>query len=186
MIKNTEQFFIDNFTKASALYKEKKFLESLTLYKELLSIKPNQINLLNNIGLNYEKLKQYDEALNYYERCDQINPNEVIIINNLTNIYCKLERYIDALPLLKKVIDSNYQNESNHEKLATCLFNIDNRKNTKNFIELALITFPNNNILNELLGKTLLSLNFHKDAIKYLQKGSGLIEFNNKGINYLR
>ena len=185
MSKDTEQFFIDSFTRAGALYKEKKFLESLTLYKELLSIKPNQINILNNIGLNYEKLRRYDEALSCYEKCYHIHPNEVTI-NNLTNIYCKLERYIDALPLLKKIINSNYQNEVNHEKYAICLFNTSNRKDTKNFLEIAIIKFPNNNALNELLGKTLLSLNFHKDGVKYLQKGTGLIEFNNKGINYLQ
>ena len=185
MSKDIEEIFIENFNKASELHKEKNFIKSLTIYKELDRLKPNQISILNNIGLIFEKLEQYTEAINYYEKCNQINPNQVIIISNLTNIYCKLEKYTEALPLLKKIIDSNYQNEYNHKKLATCLFNTSNRKDTKDFLELAIIKFPNNNGLNELLGKTLLSLNIHKDGVKYLQKGVGFIEFNNKGINYL-
>ncbi len=73
MSKDTEQFFIDSFTRAGALYKEKKFLESLTLYKELLSIKPNQINILNNITKEEEHerrencIKIYNHFKDYYD-----------------------------------------------------------------------------------------------------------------------
>ena len=185
MSKDNNQIFNDNFYKAEKLYKEKKFLQSLKKYKELLTLNPKHISVLNNIGLNYEKLRQYDEAINYYEKCNEILPNQTILMHNLATMYCRLERFKDAIPLLKIIINSDYQKEANHEKFAICLFNEKNKKDTKNFIEMAIIKFPNNNVLNGLLGKTLLHLNLHKEGIKYLQKSTGLIEFNNERIDYL-
>ena len=53
MNKDSNQIFTDNFYKAEKLYKEKKFLQSLKKYKELLTLNPKHISVLNNIGLNY-------------------------------------------------------------------------------------------------------------------------------------
>jgi|TARA_B100000795_G_C22771646_1_gene428148 tetratricopeptide (TPR) repeat protein len=185
MNKVADKKFSDIFHEAEKLYKEKNYLESLTKYKEILNLNPKHISVLNNIALNYEKLDDNNEAINYYEQCIQILPNESIIIHNLANAYCKTDRYLDALPLLKKIINLDYKKETNHEKLALCLFYTQTKNETKNFIKLAITKFPNNTLLNGLLGKTLLHLNLHKDGIKYLQKSTGLIEFNNNGVKYL-
>ena len=185
MNKNVNEIFSESFHEAEKLYKEKNYLESLIKYKKILNLNPNHVSVLNNIALNYEKLDNYNEAINYYEKCIQIVPKEIIIIHNLANAYCKTERYLDALPLLKKIINLDYKNEPNHEKLALCLFYTQTKNETKNFIELAIIKFPKNTLLNGLLGKTLLHLNLHKDGLKYLQKSTGVIEFNNSGLKYL-
>ena len=179
------QEFADSFGEAEKLFKENKFLESLRIYKILLKKKPEHVSVLNNIALIYERQGKFDEAISYYEKCNQILPHRDIFIHNLANIYCKAERYIDALPLLKKMTNLEHGNESNFEKLSICLFYTQTKKETKNFIELALAKFPNNILLNELLGKTLLHLSVYKDGIRYLQKGTGLIEFNDKGVKYL-
>ena len=187
MNKDTDsnKIFIDNFSAAQKLYEENKFLESLVAYQKLHNQNPKHISVLNNIGLIYEKLNNYKEAIRFYERCNQIHSNEVILIHNLANVYFKVGRYVDALPLLKKIINSNYQNEYNSEKLSVCLFETQTKTETKKFIEYAISKFPKNTLLNGLLGKTLLHLNLHKDGLKYLQKSTGLIEFNNNGVKYL-
>ena len=185
MNKEAEKIFSDSFHEAEKLYKEKNYLESLKKYKKILNLNPKHISILNNIALNYEKLNENNEAINYYEQCIQILPNERVIIHNLANAYCKTDRYLDALPLLKKIINEDYQKEANHEKLALCLFYTQTKDETKSFIKLAITNFPNNTLLNGLLGKTLLHLNLHKEGIKYLQKSTGLIEFNDAGVKYL-
>ena len=185
MNKNIKQEFLNNFSEAEKLFKNKNFLESLVIYKKLLNQYPKHISLLNNIGLIYETLGQLDEAIFYYEKCNQILPNQNIVLHNLANVYCKTEKYFDALPLLRAIINCEYKKEDNHEKIALCLFYTKTKKETKNFIEIAIAKFPNNKLLNGLLGKTLLHLDSHSDGLKYLQKSTGLIEFNNIGVKYL-
>ena len=178
-------FFIEKFNEAQKLFKEKKFSESLIKYKKILHENPNHVSILNNIGLNYEQLDNYIEAVNYYEKCNQIAPNEKIIVHNLANAYCKTENFLKGLLLLKKIINLDYGKEANHEKFAVCLFNIKSKIETKKFIEAAIVKYPNNKLLNGLLGKTLLYLNLHKEGLAYIQKSIGFIEFNDNGVKYL-
>ncbi len=177
--------FVLKFDEAQKLFVEAKFSESLKKYQILLKENPQHVSVLNNIGLIYEELKNFNEAIIYYNKCYKIIPKEKTIIHNLANAYCKVERYLEALPLLKEIINLDFKNETNHEKLALCLFYSQSKKETKNFIELAVKKFPNNKFLNGLLGKTLLHLSSHKEGIKYLQKSTGLIEFNSTGVKYL-
>ena len=180
-----DKIFLDNFTQAENLYKENKLLESLKKYQKLYNQNPKHISVLNNIGLIHEQLEDYKEAIRFYERCNKLLPNEIILISNLANVYCKTERYLDALPLLKKIIHSDYQNETNCEKFALCLFETQNKEETKKFLETAISKFPKNNLLNGLFGKTLLHLNLHRDGLKHLQQCTGIIEFNDNGVKYL-
>jgi len=96
-----------------------------------------------------------------------------------------MERYNEALPLLKKIINLDYQNEANSEKFALCLFNLHTKEEAKKFIKLAMSKFPKNNFLIELYAKILLHLNLHREAIILLQKSIGLIEFNDNEVKYL-
>ena len=177
--------FLDNFYKAEKLYKEKKLLESLEIYKILYKENPNHVSVVNNIGLIYEKLKRFDESVIFYEKCNKLLPNQAIIIHNLANMYCRLERYIDAFPLLKKIINTNLKSEANYEKYALCLFYTQSKEETKNFIESVLSKFPKNIVLNGLLGKSLLHLNLHREGLEYIKKCTGFIEFDDNGVKYI-
>jgi tetratricopeptide (TPR) repeat protein len=179
------QAFVTKFNEAQQLFLNGKYSESLKNYQILLKKNPKQVSVLNNMGLVYEKLGNFNDAIICYKECNEIIPTEKTIIHNLANAYCKVEKYSEAMPLLKEIITSDFRNESNHEKLALCLFYKQSKKETKDFIELAVKKFPNNSLLNELLGKTLLHLNSHKDGLKSLQKSTGFIEFNNTGVRYL-
>ena len=47
----SEEAFRSLYIRMEKLYKEKKFLQSLKKYKELLTLNPKHISVLNNIGL---------------------------------------------------------------------------------------------------------------------------------------
>ena len=185
MNNEINQRFIDNFLEAEKLYKDKRFNESLEIYKALLEDQPNHISVLINIGLVYENLGELNKTIEFYKKCCELKPHQALQVHNLANIYSRLERWTDAFPLLKKLINIDFNNENNTEKYALCLFNIKSKEETKCFINSAISKYPDNQLLNRLLGKSLLHLNSHKDGLKYLQKASGFIEFSTDGIKYL-
>jgi len=185
MSEQIDQNFIDTFAEAEQLYKDGNYDESLEKYKTLLQDHPNHISVLNNIGLVYERLDDFEKSIEFYEKCNNLIPNQVIFIHNLANAYTRLEKWVEATPLLEKIIDIDFEREKNAEKYALCLFNTKSKEETKNFTSSAIDKFPDNRLLNRLLGRSLLYLNAHRDGLKYLQKGSGFIEFDADGVNYL-
>ncbi len=185
MNKELSQKLIDDFSEAERLCNENKLNESLEIYKALLKVLPNHISVLNNTGLVYEKLGDFNKSIDLYIKCNELAPDQVILINNLANAYTRMDRWEDAYPLLKKIIDLDYENESNSEKYALCLFNIKSKGETKSFIGSAIAKYPENRLLNRLLGRSLLELNSHIEGLKYLRKGSGFIQFDPDGVKYL-
>ena len=73
-------------------------------------------------------------------------------------------------------------NEGNCEKYAICLFNTKAFKETKDFITSIHIKYPKNDLLNRLLGRSLLNLNSHVEGLKYLQSRHSLIETDRRMI----
>ena len=185
MSEKLDQTFIDNFSKAENLFKNKKYLESLKIYENLLLKNPNHLSVMNNIGLIFERLGKFNEAVHLYKKCYELLPDQVTIIHNLANAYYKLERYIDALPLLKKILKTDFKYEFNCEKYALCLFYTQTKEETKVFIESVLLKFPENKLLNGLLGKTLLYLNLHRNGLNHIKKSTGFIEFDDNGVKYI-
>ena len=141
--------------------------------------------MLNNIGLAYEKLGNFGQAAEYYDRCMQQQPGQVVFKNNLANAYCRLENWALAQPLLKQLVQGDFDHEQNCEKYALCLFHGAGGQAASGFIESVIDRYPENQRLHRLLGRSLMSLDRHVDGLKHLQKGSGVIEFNLSGINYL-
>ena len=45
--------------------------------------------------------------------------------------------------------------------------------------------FPKNRVLNNLLGQSLLALNFHKEGLSYIRKGAGFLQLDENGVNVL-
>jgi len=185
MNHKVNQLFVDKFTEAENLFKENRFNESLEKYQTLLKDHPDHIYVLNNMGLVYEKTGDLNKSLELYKKCNELMPNQAVLIHNLANVYTQLERWADALPLLKSIIDSDLGNEKNAEKYALCLFNTSSKEEVEHFISSVISKYPDNKLLNRLLGRALLYLNAHIDGLKYLQKGSGVVELDNDGVKYL-
>ncbi len=185
MNKQVSQKFIDEFSAAEKLCNENKLNESLEKYQSLLEQQPDHIFVLNNIGLVYEKLGDFDKSIEFYKKCNELKPNQAVLIHNLANVYVQAERWADAYPLLKQIIDTDFQNENNSEKYALCLFNTKSKQETKNFISSAIKKYPKNPLLNRLLGRSLLYLNAHAEGLEYLRNGSGFIELGSEGVKYL-
>ena len=185
MNSEVSQKFIDEFSEAEKLCNENQLDASLEIYMALLKQQPNHIFVLNNIGLVYEKLGDYENSIAYYKKCNDLQPNQPVIIHNLANAYTQAERWEEARPLLKKIVSMDFQHENNTEKYALCLFNTKSKQETKDFINAAIEKYPENQLLNRLLGRSLLYLGHHVEGLECLQKGTGFIEFSSEGVKFL-
>ncbi len=179
------QSFVDRFHEAERLCNENRLDESLRQYQALLAEQPGQLAVLNNIGLVYEKLGNYEQSVEYYRRCHEKHPEQVIFANNLANSLSRLGRWNDALPLLEKLVQTDFDHEKNAEKYALCLFNARSSAETRSFIESVLSRYPGNARLKRLLGRSLLALDRHAEGLHHLQQGAGVIEFDDTGVSYL-
>ena len=43
-----------------------------------------------------------------------------------------------------------------------------------------------NRTLNNLLGQSLLALNFHEEGLSYIRKGAGFLQLDENGVNLLK
>ncbi len=178
------QSFVDRFHEAERLFRQNQLQESLTRYQALLGEQPDHVAVLNNIGLVHERLGDYGQSAEYYGRCHEIDPAQVIFLHNLANSLSRLGRWADALPLLGKLVQTDFDHEKNAEKYALCLFNAGSKDDTKEFILSVIPRYPDNDRLNRLLGRSLLALDQHAEGLRYLQRGAGVIEFNAMGVSY--
>lgn len=177
--------FIKDFKKAEKLFTDYNFQESLNQYEKLNEKFPNNVSVINNIALNYEKLDNLEKSLELYLKCLKMQPNEISLIHNVANTFYKLNKYDQALPYIDKLLKKNERHELNSEKYAICLHNCKLKNESKEFIMSVIKRYPENKILNTMLGKSLLNLDSHKDGLKYIQKGSGFIQLNTQGVSYL-
>ena len=66
------------------------------------------------------------------------------------------------------------------------MFKINKKTEVKDFILKIISKFPKNRVLNNLLGQSLLALNFHKEGLSYIRKGAGFLQLDENGVNLLK
>jgi tetratricopeptide (TPR) repeat protein len=64
----------DTKSEARALYKQGKYTEALTKFREAVHQQPTDPHLWWNLGFTYRKLKQYDRALASFEKAGKLDP----------------------------------------------------------------------------------------------------------------
>lgn len=82
---------------------------------------PDNAELLYNLGIAYEKLKQFDKAENAYIRAIEISP-ETDFFYNLGIAFMEQEKYDEAIPVFHKVIEVEPNDSNCFFNLALCHF----------------------------------------------------------------
>jgi len=91
------------------LYQLNKCETALKEYQKGLEIEPNNINLINSLGVCFGVMKKLDKAKLEFEKAIKIKPNELMVIYNIGLVY-QIKGYIDkAVIYLRKAhgIDSS-------------------------------------------------------------------------------
>ena len=174
---------IKKFELAEKLLAEKKYEESIANFSEILKTYPNFIPAIYNLGLCYEFSNQFEKAELSYDKCHSLKPDEVRFINNLATIYLKQSKFEQALPLLKKSLEISENQPIIVIYTLMCLVDLNKRKEAEKFGNEKLKTFSDDSELNKLHGKNLMSLNKHKEGLKFLKKATGFIELEGNNTN---
>ena len=89
---NNEHQFQGDLTKAAVYLKDGEYEKCIKLYNKILSIDPNNLSALNNLGLTYMRLKKYKEAVGYFQKAVELDPNFNLAKNNLKWALNQLKR----------------------------------------------------------------------------------------------
>ncbi len=82
---------------------------------------PDNAELLYNLGIAYEKLKQYEKAENAYIRAIELSP-ETDFFYNLGITFMEEEKYDMAIPVFEKVIEVEPDDSNTMFNLGLCYF----------------------------------------------------------------
>ena len=174
--KNTEKKFLE----AENLRVNNDFENAISIFETLLKKLPNFPPILHNIALCYIGLNNYSEAEKFYLKCLNIEPVSILSINNLAKLYFSNKQYKKALPILKKSLLKDDNQEDIAEITAICLFESHLKNETNTFCNGALKKFSQNRVIKFTCGKNLLRINRHLEGLKYLKESSGMIEFKDE------
>ena len=139
----------------------KNFKEAKTLYSEILKIKPDHANTLNNLGEIFRIEGETKKAQICFEKAIKVNPNSASLYNNLGLVYKNNKDKIKAIDLFNKSIeiDPNFVNPNYN--LGLIYKELGDYKNAKIFYEKVIKinsnhadTYNNLAITNEELGET--------------------------------
>ena len=95
--------------KAIELHAKNELSLAKPLYKEILSLEPNQFDALHYLGVIYYQQGDFHEALALIERAVEIFPNHSVSQSNLGNVYQSLARLGDARQAYTHSIELNPQ-----------------------------------------------------------------------------
>ncbi len=174
------------YTLGNIQKKLKKFNQAVDSFIEAIKLNPNFSEAFNNLGSTLKSLNKYDEAILNYKKSININKNNAEACYNLASIYFLLENYIEASDYFKNIINLKARNEEICEKYTICLFKTGKKNEIKDFVPKVITKYPSNKTLNNLLGQSLLALNFHKEGLSYIKKGAGFLQLDEKGVNLLK
>ena len=180
--KNAENLY----TLGNIQKKLKKFNQAVASFEEAIKLNPNFSEAFNNLGSTLKSLNKYDEAILNYKKSLNLNENNFEACYNLANLYFLLENYTKATDYFKNIINLKVRHEEICEKYIICLFKRGKKNEIKNFVSKVITKYPSNRTLNNLLGQSLLALNFHKEGLSYIKKGSGFLQLDKNGVKLLK
>ncbi len=147
------------------LLKQEKFGKSIDVLKTALSINPNFVSAMQNLGIAYQKLGYYDESLKCFEDAINLKPELSSAHNNKGSILIRQRNDLGAITCLKKALELDSNNADAYFNLGVI------HQSQKNYSEAILFykkaTGLDNNFVAAYftMGETYRLLNNYKEAL---------------------
>ena len=104
LIKKHPKSIVIRKVLGNILSAQKKFKESLICFKNILKVKSNDPDALNNLGAVYKEMDQQREAIKYFQKAIEAYPKFTIAYNNLGNAYKRDKQFIKAINSYQQAI----------------------------------------------------------------------------------
>ena len=89
------------------LFSQGRISEAVVEYEKALGLKPDEVNVLNSLGVCYGHLGQMDKALEHFERAKDFSPGDVMAYYNLGYTLMAQGRLAEAKGHLEKSLELN-------------------------------------------------------------------------------
>ncbi|QXM06327.1 tetratricopeptide repeat protein [Crassaminicella indica] len=85
--------------------------EAIKTFKKILTIKPTQVDTLNELGLCYAALNDFQHAEKYFKKALQFKKEDSEILCNLGMVYMEMGKFDESKEVLEKSIKINPNDE---------------------------------------------------------------------------
>ncbi len=92
-------------------FSDRRYYDAIYYLRRVLKQRPNDVNVMNTLGLAYGRIGNTDMAIEMFRRALSINPNYKVAWNNLGNVYARMEDYDEAMKCYRRAlqIDPDYE-----------------------------------------------------------------------------
>lgn len=152
---------------ALILLKKGDFNNALNAFKDVIKVKPDDIESLLNIGIILYRNKELNEAIEYLNKVIEIDENNADAYFYLASCYEELKNLDKAIYYLKIAVNKNPNNYFWYYKLAKILYNLGNYEESIKYFRIAIDLNPLDSYTHNNLGVALLDAGNINEAIKH-------------------
>lgn len=143
--------------------------KSLDIYKELNAIKPNDVNILNGLGVVYRKLCLFDKSIEALKEAKGLNEKKETTLYNLGNTYKQTGDYQNSINCFLEVLEINPDDALAHNHLGMVHFLCKNYDEAIEAYKAGLKLDPNHPFLNFNLAEVFRTQEAFDEAIIFYQ-----------------
>ena len=173
------------FNQAEELRNSGNFSDAIKILKSILKNEPNSTSVLNSIANCYFQTNKIDLAEKHYLLCLKNDPSNLQILNNLGLLYLRNKDLNNALPVLKKSLEKNNEQENVIEKIGYCLMEMKLFLEVNKFCEKFLKKYPKNNFLLDYYEKSFFKLGKNIEGLEFRKEQEGFIQFDNDKVKII-
>ncbi len=152
---------------ALILLKKGDFNNALNAFKDVIKVKPDDIESLLNIGIILYRNKELNEAIEYLNKVIEIDENNADAYFYLASCYEELKNLDKSIYYLKIAVNKNPNNYFWYYKLAKILYNLGNYEESIKYFRIAIDLNPLDSYTHNNLGVALLDAGNINEAIKH-------------------
>ncbi len=147
-------------------HEEEYLLDQISEIKEQLEQDPENIDLLNDLGVGYYLAGEYIESINILRNAVELKPDESRCLYNLANSLAEIEEYEEAIKYYHDSIDQTPDHLPSLNNLADCYEAIEQPEKAKQLFEYLIRLAPDNALSHFNYGNFLLRNGDHITAAK--------------------
>ncbi len=143
--------------------------KGLEIYKELDSLNPNNLDILNNMGVIYRRLNMFNESIVILEKAKAIDNKNETTLYNLGNTYKQNGDYKHAIQCFTDVLDIKPDDALAYNHLGSVYFLCKDYPKALETYKIGLKVDPNHPFLNFNLAELYKEKKLYKEAINSYQ-----------------